>query len=65
MRQYPTVNVIDVESFIKQIRSTIEQVSLAIGFVLAIVVACGALVLISQVQASLGERMQEILFCEP
>ena len=61
MRQYPTVNVIDVESFIKQIRSTIEQVSLAIGFVLAIVVACGALVLISQVQASLGERMQEIV----
>lgn len=61
MRQYRTVNVIDVESFIKQIRSTIEQVSLAIGFVLAIVVACGALVLISQVQASLGERMQEIV----
>lgn len=61
MRQYPTVNVIDVESFIKQIRSTIEQVSLAIGFVLSIVVVCGALVLISQVQASLGERMQEIV----
>lgn len=61
LRQYPTVNAIDVESFIKQIRSTIEQVSLAIGFVLAIVVACGALVLISQVQASLGERMQEIV----
>ena len=36
--------------------------SLAIGFVLAIVVVmCGGLVLISQVQASLGERMQEIV----
>ncbi|MEL0606482.1 FtsX-like permease family protein, partial [Pseudoalteromonas undina] len=33
----------------------------AIGFVLAIVVLCGALVLISEVQASLGERMQEIV----
>ncbi|WP_404339740.1 ABC transporter permease [Pseudoalteromonas mariniglutinosa] len=61
LRTYPTVNAIDVESFVKQIRATIEQVSLAIGFVLAIVVVCGALVLISQVQASLGERMQEIV----
>ncbi|MGO2012143.1 MAG: ABC transporter permease [Pseudoalteromonas sp.] len=61
LRAYPTINAIDVESFVKQIQSTIAQVSLAIGFVLAIVVVCGALVLISQVQASLGERMQEIV----
>lgn len=61
LRTYPTINAIDVDSFVKQIRSTISQVSLAIGFVLAIVVLCGALVLISQVQASLGERMQEIV----
>ncbi|NMR27987.1 cell division protein FtsX [Pseudoalteromonas sp. NEC-BIFX-2020_015] len=61
LRTYPTVNAIDVDSFVKQIQSTISQVSLAIGFVLAIVVLCGALVLISQVQASLGERMQEIV----
>ncbi len=61
LRAYPTINAIDVDSFVKQIRSTISQVSLAIGFVLAIVVMCGGLVLISQVQASLGERMQEIV----
>ncbi|MBQ4834690.1 cell division protein FtsX [Pseudoalteromonas sp. MMG010] len=61
LRTYPTVTAIDVDNFVKQIQSTIEQVSLAIGFVLAIVVMCGALVLISQVQASLGERMQEIV----
>lgn len=61
LRTYPTINAIDVDSFVKQIRSTISQVSLAIGFVLSIVVLCGALVLISQVQASLGERMQEIV----
>ena len=60
LRAYPTITAIDVDNFVKQIQSTIEQVSLAIGFVLAIVVLCGALVLISQVQASLGERMQEI-----
>lgn len=61
LRAYPTITAIDVDNFVKQIQSTIEQVSLAIGFVLAIVVLCGALVLISQVQASLGERMQEIV----
>ncbi|MEM7150401.1 MAG: FtsX-like permease family protein [Pseudomonadota bacterium] len=61
LRAYPTITAIDVDNFVKQIKSTIEQVSLAIGFVLAIVVLCGALVLISQVQASLGERMQEIV----
>ncbi|WP_105189920.1 ABC transporter permease [Pseudoalteromonas sp. T1lg48] len=61
LRQYPTITAIDVDNFVDQIRSTIEQVSLAIGFVLAIVVVCGALVLISQVQASLGERMQEVV----
>ncbi len=61
LRTYPTITAIDVDNFVKQIQSTIEQVSLAIGFVLAIVVLCGALVLISQVQASLGERMQEIV----
>ena len=61
LRTYPTITAIDVDNFVKQIQSTIEQVSLAIGFVLAIVVLCGALVLISQVQASLVERMQEIV----
>lgn len=61
LRAYPTITAIDVDNFVKQIHSTIQQVSLAISFVLAIVVLCGALVLISQVQASLGERMQEIV----
>ena len=52
LRTYPTITAIDVDNFVKQIQTTISQVSLAIGFVLAIVVLCGALVLISQVQAS-------------
>ncbi len=61
LRVYPTITMIDVDSFIKQIRSTISQVSIAIGFVLLIVMVCGGLVLISQVQASLQERMQEVV----
>ncbi|WP_091988904.1 ABC transporter permease [Pseudoalteromonas denitrificans] len=61
LKTYPTITMIDVDSFIKQIRSTISQVSIAIGFVLVIVMFCGGLVLISQVQASLQERMQEVV----
>ncbi|KAF7781341.1 putative ABC transport system permease protein [Pseudoalteromonas rubra] len=59
--QYPTVSMIDIKNNIAQVQSMIAQVSLAIGFVLSIVLISGALVLISQVQASLAERMQEVV----
>jgi len=61
LQRYPTVSMIDIKSQIEQAQSIIAQVSLAIGFVLSIVLVSGALVLISQVQASLAERMQEMV----
>ena len=61
LKRYPTVSMIDIKSQIDQAQSMIAQVSLAIGFVLSIVLVSGALVLISQVQASLAERMQEVV----
>lgn len=61
LQRYPTVSMIDIKSQIEQAQSIIAQVSLAIGFVLSIVLISGALVLISQVQASLAERMQEVV----
>ncbi|KZN44576.1 ABC transporter permease [Pseudoalteromonas luteoviolacea] len=61
LRDHPTVSMIDIKSRLEQAQSMIAQVSLAISFVLAIVLTSGALVLISQVQASLAERMQEIV----
>lgn len=61
VRNHPSVSIIDVDSMIKQVRSTIDQVATAISFVLVIVVICGALVLVSQVQASLHDRMQEVV----
>ena len=59
LKQYPTISMIDIQSQIKQAQSMISQVSMAISFVLSIVLISGSLVLISQVQASLAERMQE------
>ena len=61
LQQYPTISMIDIKARIDQAQSIIAQVSLAIGFVLSIVLISGALVLISQVQASLAERMQEVI----
>ncbi|MCP4990387.1 MAG: FtsX-like permease family protein [Colwellia sp.] len=61
LQRHPTVSMIDIKSQIDQAQSIIAQVSLAIGFVLSIVLVSGALVLVSQVQASLAERMQEVV----
>lgn len=60
-RDYPQVSLIDVDSIIQQIRSVIGHVSLAITFVMFLVVFAGALVLVAQVQASLEEREQELV----
>jgi len=61
LQRHPTISMIDIKSQIEQAQSIISQVTLAIGFVLSIVLISGALVLISQVQASLAERMQEVV----
>ena len=60
LAQYPTISMIDVEAMINQLRSVIEQVSLAVEFILILVVIAGTLVLIAQVQASMEEREREI-----
>lgn len=61
LQRYPTISMIDIKSQLEQAQSIISQVTLAIGFVLSIVLISGALVLVSQVQASLAERMQEVV----
>ncbi|MCO4320149.1 ABC transporter permease [Aliidiomarina quisquiliarum] len=60
-RDFPQVSLIDVDSIIQQIRAVIGHVSLAITFVMFLVVFAGALVLVAQVQASLEEREQELV----
>ena len=61
LKRHPTVSMLDIKAQIEQAQSIIAQVSVAIGFVLIIVLVSGALVLISQVQASLAERKQEVV----
>ena len=60
-RPFPEASLIDLDAIIDQIREVISQVSLAILFVLVLVIVAGALVLIAQVQASMEERQKELV----
>ncbi|WAJ69229.1 ABC transporter permease [Catenovulum adriaticum] len=61
MSQFPSATLIDIDAIINQIRQITNQVSLAVEFILILVVVAGGLVLIAQVQASLDERRQELV----
>lgn len=59
IERIPTLSLIDIDAVLGQIKSTIDQVSIAIQFVLLIVVIAATLVLLAQVQSSLDERRKE------
>ncbi len=59
IRQVPTLSLIEVDAMIDQLRDIIGQVSLAVEFILALVLVAGLLVLIASVQASLDARLRE------
>ena len=60
MKPFANVTLIDVDARINQLRNIVEQVSMAVEFILVLVLIAGSLVLIAQVQASMDERQQEL-----
>lgn len=60
MAPFSTVTLFDVDARINQLREIVDQVSMAVEFILVLVLIAGALVLIAQVQASMDERQQEL-----
>ncbi|MCC2615249.1 ABC transporter permease [Aestuariibacter halophilus] len=60
MRPFGNVTLFDVDARINQLRNIVDQVSMAVEFILVLVLAAGSLVLIAQVQASMDERQQEL-----
>ena len=60
MQPFASVTMIDVDARIDQLRSIVQQVSLAVEFILVLVLIAGSLVLVAQVQASMDERQQEL-----
>lgn len=60
MQPFSSVTLFDVDARLDQLRSIIDQVSVAVEFILVLVLVAGALVLVAQVQASMDERQQEL-----
>ncbi|MCV2883847.1 FtsX-like permease family protein [Aestuariibacter sp. AA17] len=60
LQPFSSVTLYDVDAQINQLRDIVDQVSLAVEFILVLVLAAGSLVLIAQVQASMDERQEEI-----
>jgi putative ABC transport system permease protein len=60
LRPFGSITMFDVDARINQLREIVDQVSVAVEFILVLVLMAGSLVLIAQVQASMDERRQEI-----
>jgi len=61
LTQYPTVSLIKVDRLIKQLREIIQQVSLALSYIMLLVVCAAILVLLVQIQASYQERHKDLV----
>lgn len=59
LSNYPTISVIEVDVILAQIQSIVAQVTLAIEFILGLVLVSGFIVLVASVQATLDSRLQE------
>lgn len=56
---FPTIVVIEIDALIEQIQNIIAQVTSAIELIAFLVLACGALVMLACVTATLDERFRE------
>ncbi|SIR13193.1 putative ABC transport system permease protein [Shewanella morhuae] len=60
IQQFPTISIIDVGAMVAQLRQIIEQVSLSLTLVLALVLLASVLVLIAQTEAGMATRQREL-----
>ncbi|UTW07792.1 ABC transporter permease [Pseudomonas benzenivorans] len=58
-RAFPAVTLLQVDALLKQLRSIVAQVTLAIEYVLLFVLAAGLAVLFAGLQATLDERIRQ------
>ncbi|MCO8170427.1 ABC transporter permease [Pseudomonas sp. 21LCFQ02] len=58
-RAFPSISILGVEALLAQVRSILDQVTLAVQFVLLFVLAAGVAVLFSGLQATLDERIRQ------
>lgn len=58
-RTFPTVTLLPVDALLAQLRSILDQVTLAVEYVLVFVLAAGFVVLFAGLQATLDERLRQ------
>ena len=59
VRQFPSVTVLDIRSFMQQVRTIIEHASLAVEYVFVFTLLAGLMVLYAAIQSTLDERLKE------
>ncbi|WP_416261830.1 putative ABC transporter permease subunit YbbP [Gibbsiella quercinecans] len=60
-RQFPSLSLMDVGSILQQIGGVLQQVSRALEVMVVLVVICGGLLLLAQVQVGMRQRRQELV----
>lgn len=60
-RQFPTLSLMDIGNILKQITTVFQQVGRALEAMVALVIACGTLLLFAQVQVGMRQRRQELV----
>jgi putative ABC transport system permease protein len=60
-RQFPTLTLLDVGAILRQIGQVLQQVSRALEIMVALVLICGGLLLLAQVQVGMHQRQRELV----
>ncbi|AJJ10742.1 ftsX-like permease family protein [Yersinia rohdei] len=60
-RQFPTLSLLDIGAMLKQVGQVLQQVSRALEVMVILVILCGTLLLLAQVQVGMRQRRQELV----
>lgn len=60
-RQFPTLSLLDIGSILRQIGDVLQQVSRALEVMVILVILCGGLLLLAQIQVGMRQRRQELV----
>lgn len=58
-REFPTVTLLDLMAIVNQLNDILQQVTLAVEYILALVLGAGLIVLIAGLQATLRDRLRQ------
>jgi len=60
-RQFPTLSLLDIGTILRQIGDVLQQVSRALEVMVILVILCGSLLLLAQIQVGMHQRRQELV----